>query len=335
MSGVEIIFGTYEINEDGTYVETKGSKLVAALLPSIYVKYLRPLVPEEFKELLDIIDIETLSSETLARDVKRLVYIAGELVEMDAQTLLSGGSVVYTDKLENFQHIIDALLDIEMFKRCGNEVFAWTINYLADKFAGKLNIEKVSAEDFKDVDWKQEGATAKAVIKEIINFLEVNDLQNTEKLIQFFKDKTYMNVSFVTTENVNTMLNIVNTLLDLQTIECVLPIAFQVGVNQLITANIIEEDFWNGELTGAQLVEDLHSVLNIADVLINEMDFVEYWRNGFKGDIFMIPESSSVNKVLDELFAMNIVKGYEARLVQYAVNKYLPENKIITKNLYI
>lgn len=330
MSGVEIIFGTYEINEDGTYVETKGSKLVAALLPSIYVKYLRPLVPEEFKELLDIIDIETLSSETLARDVKRLVYIAGELVEMDAQTLLSGGSVVYTDKLENFQHIIDALLDIEMFKRCGNEVFAWTINYLADKFAGKLNIEKVSAEDFKDVDWKQEGATAKAVIKEIINFLEVNDLQNTEKLIQFFKDKTYMHVSFVTTENVNTMLNIVNTLLDLQTIECVLPIAFQVGVNQLITANIIEEDFWNGELTGVQLVEDLHSVLNIADVLINEMDFVEYWRNGFKGDIFMIPESSSVNKVLDELFAMNIVKGYEARLVQYAVNKYLPENKIIT-----
>jgi len=329
MKGVEILFGSFEISEDGSFVETNGSKLVEALLPSIYVKYIKPAIPAEFKELLDILAIENLEGATLARDIKRLVYIASELVEMDVQTIIAGGSITYTDKLENIDHIIDVLLDIEMFKSCGNEVFAWVINYAADKFGQSLNIEKVSAADFENVNWTKEGETAKLVIEMIIDFLKENNLESTNDLVEFIKDKKYLDTSFITTINANKALDIVKNLLELQTLECLLPTVFQAAVNHLVKQEIIEKDYWNKSLTGSMLKSDLQSILTIGDILVNEMNLVEAWAKNFKDEIFVIPQADSVNTVIDRLFDLNIIKGYEADLVRFAINKFLPNNNIV------
>lgn len=120
MKGLEIIIGTYDIAYDdddkAIFTEKGGSNLIVALLPNIYARYGKELVPSDFTELVELLDIENLTGEQLARDIRRLVFIAGQLVEMDIQTLITGGSITYTNKLRNMYNIVDALLEIEMIK---------------------------------------------------------------------------------------------------------------------------------------------------------------------------------------------------------------------------
>lgn len=329
MDGTSIIFGTFEILEDGTFKEVEGSELVAKLLPAVYAKYIQPIIPENFKSLMEILNIEELDSDILVSDVRRLVYIANQLVEMDIQTILVGESIVFTDKLEYIDNIIDALLDIQMFKSNGNEVFAWTINYLVDTLAKDFGIEKVSASDFANVNWQNEAATLKRVIENLISFLIENNLSSTDKLKNFINSKKYSDTSFVTTDNANKILDIISEVLNSQTVEVLLPVVFQVVVNQLVKSDIVDKDYWNHTLTGSMLKDDLQSILSIGDILVNEMNFVESWRAGFKGDIFAIPETSSINEVIDKLFGLNLIKGYEADLIKFAINKFLPQNDIV------
>ena len=327
LDAVEIILGTYERQSDGSTVEIKGSILVETLLPSIYSKYLKDLVPEDFKELVnEIIDIESLPGEVLASDIRRLVYIADQLILMDIQEMLVGKPLNYVASLTYIHNIVDALLNIKMFEHCGNEVFAWVINYVAEKAAGEIIIDKVSGEDFANVDWALEGETAKQLITDLVVFLKENRLTTTEELIDFINNKEYQTTGFVNVDNVNKILSIGNRLLSLQTIEVVLPIIFN-GVMTHIgnLENPIVPNVWENNLTGAELVSDLRAILSIGDIVVNETDFIGYWQENFEIEI-EIPEANIVERILDSLFSLNVIRGYEADLANYFLGKYLPED---------
>ena len=249
MKGLEIIIGTYQINEDGSFTEQGGSNLIVTLLPNIYDRYGKDLVPSDFTELVDLLDIDNLTGEQLAKDIRRFVFIAGQLVEMDIQTLLVGGSITYTDKLQNIYNIIDALLSIEMIKPKDDEIFAWVVNYVGTKLEGTIKLEKVTPEQFKDIKWLDEGVVAKAVVKEIIEFLKDNNLTSTSELQKFIEDQKFLSDDFITDVNANAIINILQELLKLKTLECLSPIFFQAIVNQLAESGTID-NFWNGELSG-------------------------------------------------------------------------------------
>ena len=326
MNSIEIILGTYEKLDDGSVVEVSGSKLVETLLPSIYAKYIKGLIPADFEELVEILNIENLPAEDLASDIRRLVYIAHELVAIDIQNVIVGKPIEYVASLESMYNVIDALLSIKMFGPCGNEVFAWVINYAAEKFAGQLNIEKVSADDFADVDWAAEGTTAKLLITKLVDFLKVNGLRNTEQLMEFIKNSEYLTTEFMTVENINDLMDVVSTLLDLQVVEVVIPVIFNAVVNQVASGeNAVIKNFWNNELSGEELVEDLDSILVIADIIVNQTDFVQYWHEDFKCEIFF-PEASLIVDVIDRLFALHLIQGYEAKILDAVLEKVLPES---------
>ncbi len=328
MKGLEIIIGTYDIAYDdddkAMFTEKGGSNLIVALLPNIYARYGKELVPSDFTELVELLDIENLTGEQLARDIRRLVFIAGQLVEMDIQTLITGGSITYTNKLRNMYNIVDALLEIEMIKPKDSEIFAWVINYAADKFQDVIKLDKVTPEQFEDIKWREEGAIAKDVIRNIIKFLESNKLTSTEELGDFIRNQGYLESSFVTETNANVVIEILRGLVQLKTLECLSPVFFQAVVNQLVEAGTIE-DFWNGNITGSQLMEDIRSILTIVEIAVNQLDIITLWKDEFEGNI-NLPEATPVNEIIDTLFNMNLIKGYESTLVKFAVDKVLPEN---------
>lgn len=331
LDAVAIILGTYQRQSDGTTVEIQGSVLVETLLPSIYSKYLKDLIPADFAELVnDIIGIENLPASVLASDIRRLVYIADQLLLMDVQQMINGAPLNYVASLDYIYNIVDALLSIKMFEHCGNDVFAWVINYAAEKAAGNIIVDKVSGEDFANVDWKLEGETAKELIRSIVVFLKENNLTTTEELIDFINEKGYQTTGFVNNDNANSILSIVRKLLDLQTIEVVLPIIFNGAMEHLSNGeNPIISNVWENNLTGAQLVEDLRSILTIGETVVNETDLIGYWQENFEIEI-ELPETQIVEKILDSLFSLNVIKGYEASLLNSVLGSLLPSEFVFT-----
>lgn len=329
MAGLQIILGTFEIDEEGNLIEKDGSKLIEALLPNIYATYLKKLIPDEFAELAEILKIEDLTGKQLVSDLKRLVFAANELIQMDVQQLLVGGSVNYVNNLEHLYNIIDVISEIEMLKPCGNEVYAWVINYASDKLATSLGvtIEKVKAEDFAHIDWESEINIEKELIKDIVEFLEVNGLNTTEDLTSFFKNGDYASTNFVTDSNATKLLNILEKMTKLQTLDPLLPVIFQAGVNYLVKQNIIE-DFWNGQLTGSELKEDINNISKLAKILINDVNIVYYWQSNFEKGV-PLPHRDVTDKILDILFGLNVMEGYETPIAKFFANKLIPTNNYI------
>ncbi len=324
LDAVAIILGTYERQPDGSTVEVKGSILVETLLPSIYEKYLKDLIPGDIRGLVDILNIEELPADELASDVRRLVYIAKQLTLLDAQGLLVGDSVNFVAGLDYIYNIIDALYGIKMFAGHGNELFAWIVNYASRKFAGGLNIEEVTPEDFENVNWGKEGETGKALINKLVIFLRDNNLSTTEDITNFLNDKGYTKPEFVTVENANNLLDIISTALDLQTIDSVLPVVFQAVMNNLEKQeNSPIKNFWKDGITSEELVSDLRSILEIGTTVVNETDLITWVQEEFKGEM-VFPKAEVINSVLDQLFALNLVKGHEAELLSSILEKVLP-----------
>ena len=71
LEGIKILFGNYPDNEE------VGSKLIEALLPSIYDTFIegKDLIPEEFKDIIAELDVTNASGELLVRDIRRLIFV--------------------------------------------------------------------------------------------------------------------------------------------------------------------------------------------------------------------------------------------------------------------
>lgn len=103
LEGIQILFGSYPDNEE------VGSKLIEALLPSIYDTFIegKDLIPEEFKDIIAELDVTNASGELLVRDIRRLIFVAEQLIEMDAHTLLNNGDMfISTPEAVNAIHRI-------------------------------------------------------------------------------------------------------------------------------------------------------------------------------------------------------------------------------------
>ncbi len=324
MSGLELLLGTFERDENQAFIEKDGSNLIVTLLPNIYDKYGKDLVPAEFSELVDLLGVDDLTGDALASDIRKLVYVARQLVDMDIQTLFVGGSIKYTDKLENMYNIIDALFSVQMIRPNQNAILAWTLNYVGEKLENTIKLEKVTAEQFEGLDLDSEGEIAKEVITNVVKFLEKNELTTTEELLTFINNQDYLTTNFVTEENASEVINILEGLTNLKLLECLSPVFFQALVNRLVENELIE-DFWEENITGKQIMDDLKSILAIAHIAVDDIKFVELWRDNFEGNV-AIPSAQPVNKIIDKLFNLNLVSGYEAKLLEFALGKVLPED---------
>ena len=79
-------------------------------------------------------------------------------------------------------------------------------------------------------------------------------------------------------------------------------------------------------MTGEKLVEDLISIVDVARILVYELDIIEYKANDWKGDI---PAVEPINKILDIIFDLNLISGKENQLIKTLVDKFLPANDFV------
>ena len=320
MDAFAIIVGTYTIDEEGNFIESEeGSKIIEALLPDIYKQYVKDMVPADFQGLVDILGLENFTGAELAGDIRHFMFIAQQLVEMDVQNIIVGKPIEITNVLDNVSNIIDAFLDMHMFANNGSEIMAWGYNYAKDMLAGSMELPEVSAEDFDKINWREEGETAKGIIAFVIDFLVINDLTTSESIMDFVSNQGFLENSFITTENVNDVIDILSQVLTLQTVEVVLEIGFKVVVDPLVEDGTID-NFWENGMTGEQLAEDVQAIVNVLSIVVNNTDILEYYKADFNCDI-EIPSDEVLNQIIDELAGLNLLVGNGDQLFAFIINK--------------
>lgn len=307
LEGIKILFGSYPDNEE------VGSKLIEALLPSIYDTFIedRDLIPEEFKDIIAELDVTNASGELLVRDIRRLIFVAEQLIEMDAHTLLNNGDMfISTPEAVNAIHrILDALHDIELIKGHESQTLAWGVNYLANKL--EINVDEVT-DEFNDVNWLEQNEVYKEIFADIATLLRNNEILTYNELLEFIRNKEYNTSKFITDQNVNDVLDILDRLVDVEVIDAIVPLAVKYGITVLDNKSGIAADYIN-DFTSEELNHDFHKLIEIAHKLVDDLDIVTYYIHQFDGDL-PLPNEEVVRLLVDDVFELNIVIHADGKL---------------------
>lgn len=307
LEGIKILFGSYPDNEE------VGSKLIEALLPSIYDTFIegKDLIPEEFKDIIAELDVTNASGELLVRDIRRLIFVAEQLIEMDAHTLLNNGDMfISTPEAVNAIHsILDALHDIELIKGHESQTLAWGVNYLANKL--EINVDEVT-DEFNDVNWLEQNEVYKEIFADIATLLRNNEILTYNELLEFIRNKEYNTSKFITDQNVNDVLDILDRLVDVEVIDAIVPLAVKYGITILDNKSGIAADYIN-DFTSEELNHDFHKLIEIAHKLVDDLDIVTYYIHQFDGDL-PLPNEEVVRLLVDDVFELNIVIHADGKL---------------------
>lgn len=322
LEGFKVLFGTYE-NNDG------GSKLIEVLIPNIYDKFIeeKNLIPDNYKEIVDILDVTNATGATIVNDLRCVIYILEQLVAMDVQALLNKGDFEIASDLvvESVDNIIDALHDMQLFKGNESETVAWLVNFAADKL--KVEIDEVTTE-FDNVDWDGQKEVYKDIVKDIVSLLKDNNLITFNDVVDSIKNKEYNSTTFINKANATAVLNILDKVIDVEVIDAIIPLIVKYGI-KLIDEKGFDVSYIN-DLTSEQLAADFHKFVAIAHTLVEDVDLVSYYVENFKGNM-PLPNEAGILKSIDQIFELNIITQADGKLATLIYNtvieKVVPQGK--------
>ncbi len=318
VDGVKVLFGTYED------ANASGSKLIEVLLPTIYDTYVeaKDIIPEDFKSIVEELDLTNASGQTLVHDLRCLVYVLDQLVAVDAQSFLTkGGNIAINDQLSDaLCNIIDALHDMELFHGHEEATLSWGVNYIASLL--KIELGAIN-EDFSNVDWQGQKAVYKNIITDIVALFkenQVTDVNAAIEIIQGILKGNHEYDTYVTDANATSILNIIDKIADVEVIDAIIPLGIKCGVKFLGEQGIQLDYIY--ELTNEQLVDDFRSLVTIDHKLVEDAHIVDYYLDREKGEM-ALPDESVVLSLVDDIYALNMVQCANGRLAEVVYDKLI------------
>ncbi len=318
LNGLYTLFGKYSETE-----ETSGSKLIETLLPLMVEKYVLPAVPENLKDLVEIFDLEEPNKVALASDVRRIIYVFELAVDMKVQQYLVDNDYDFSQSFDNVSKIVEVLFNLYHIRGNEAKAVAWALNYVQS--SAKLDIAEFTESDFAGINWSQEVENLQAIVKNVYDIVNANDIATVNKLISFVKDKAYLKESFLNNDNAELALQLVEKVFGLQTVDQVLPVGLEY-VLKLAKDKNFDVSFIGENMTAELLAEDLISVVDALRIAVYDLNLIDYYHAKWTGDL---PEIDPVLEILDIVFDLNLINGRENQLLQFAVEKFLPANDFI------
>ncbi len=316
LDAVEKITGSYEDDS------VTGSKLLEVLLPLIYEQYIEGtgIVPEDFVPVLEILDVTNASGAELMNDLSCLVYILDQSVTLGVHTLLgenAGVSIATHNSITAIHKILDALHDMQLFEGHEAEFMSWALNYAADKIGVEI---ETNPEDFENVNWKGQKDFYKEIVSDLGAFLRNNNLYTIGDINEFIQNKQYDTKEFITQDNASDVLVILDKLVDIQIFDAISPLIVKYAISKVEIEDLSLD--YVLDFTNSQINEDLHALIEVLQIAVNEIDIVNLYHNDFNGDI-ALPEVESVASIVSILFDLHLVNEEDGAITNYAFEKAL------------
>ena len=331
LNALDTLLGAYEDEN------ANGSKLAAVLLPSLYDKYVEEagLIPDNFLEVVEILDITNASGESLMHDISCLTYIIDKLVDLKALDAINGNDFAISSvkATEIICEILDVLYDINLFKGNETEFVEWAVNYAL----GLTNIEIDLTDELNSIsseDWLQQKDEFKEIIRKVASLLrnDYGDYDNEYHiytygdLLDFIQNKDYATDKFIQAHLIDEITDLLDELIEIKLFKVVIPEVARYGINilkdkgyNLTYALSINAD---GKRFNEYIFDDLHALFEIIDYAALELNLCEYINAGFKGDL-SLPDVEKVQTLIDMIYNLTFLREANGEFANIVANKVL------------
>lgn len=318
LGALKLLFGEYTENSS-----VEGSQIVETLLPEIFDKFIINLVPSQFADLMEILNIEGSHPRLLSDDVRKVLYIAELLIDEKVQSYLLKNDYNFANAAETLQEVVNTVFKLNIVNGSEAEIVAWALNYV--QTAAKFNLGEVEAKDFATVDWDAEVVAINELLEDFIKFTNNNKISTVNKLVSFIKNKDFLKDEYHETFNLNIAFELVEDLFNLQTVEHVLPIALEYALNLAKEKNF-DVSFLGDNMTAELLVEDAKSIVEALKIAVYDVQILDYVKSKWTGEL---PAVEHVVAILDIVVNLNLIETKENQLLRYLVDKFIPKNSYI------
>lgn len=325
INAIQIIFGDYE-------QETTGSVLATNLILPVYEQVLKDKIPTDYFDLVDSLKLEELTSEEIANDARILAYVADQLVEFGIYELPYGGTVHFASEFANkkSENILRALADINILEKHPEGILAAIINFAVDmynkKAANPIEMDRLTAADFEGIVWSQEVNTLVDAFQKALKLLNDNHYTQSGQIEVFITNKSYLSEEFLTVENGNKALDVLESLVQLQVISPIVKAADDYIYFNLLKVGLSLDTLL--DLTNEELTQDLVTIVGVARKAVN-LGALEYVYNK---DVSYIDYEIIASMLYDEngydLSDLNTLQKHYAQLVSelgiFAIKQFAP-----------
>ena len=324
LNTLKALFGEYK---EGSSVY--GSQIVEILLPDLFEKFVAKLIPEQFDELMAILNIDGANPRLLSDDIRKVIYIAELLIDEKVQSYLLGNDYNFANIIDALQEIVVTVFNLNMVNGSEAELMAWALNYVQS--VAKFDVGTFTAEDFANVDWDKEVVAINTVLNDVVKLTNINKISTVNKLIDFIKNKDFLKDEFYQTYNINVIFETIEDIFDLQTIEYTLPVVLEYALNLAKEKNF-DVSFLGDNMTGELLVEDVMSLVEALKVAVYDLEILEYKKANWTGEL---PELEYVTEILDIIVNLNLLENKEKQLLRYLVDKFIPANPYVKASDFV
>ncbi len=329
LNAVDVLVGAYEDEN------ANGSKLVAVLLPSLYDKYLegKDFIPTPYDEIIEILDVTNATGKDLMHDVSCITYIIDKLVELDALNLVQDGDFSITDEASQaiLCEIIDVLYDITLFKGNETKFVEWCVNFVFDK----LNLEMDLNDELDTItseDWATQKEQFKAVLVDILNFLNAQCGVETYKEILAYVEKNVLVENLkqlINEEAIDQLTDILNDIIDIKVFEVVVPEVAKELILKLKDKGydltyIFDVVSLEGKPYEEFIIDDLHALLDIIDFAVVDLKACEIYDSKASGDI-ALPTVEQLHTLIDDMFDLTIVNASHGIIATLVYENVVPK----------
>lgn len=210
--------------------------------------------------------------------------------------------------------IIEAALDLHIYRGLGDIMYKDAIRIAVEKTNLDINVDNINTDD---INWKADIELVKASVDPGIELLRTLGYKNHGTIKEFIDAITKDPMSLITRENAIAALNVVDNLVQLDSLSRVIPEGIRFAIDKYLPDYEIG---FLADITPQEISNDLVQVAHIARDAV-ELGGIEFYNNGkFDGDIDLYAGKHYVSEVLGHLMEMNIIEKNSAEILAFALN---------------
>ncbi|MBQ3001455.1 MAG: hypothetical protein IJD76_03145, partial [Bacilli bacterium] len=175
----------------------------------------------------------------------------------------------------------------------------------------------VDAAELNDADWDNELVVFTNIIDPVCDLLVQNGIDTLQEVKSFLLNKEFASRSFLTEENVESILDIAEIAIDSKLLQITLPVVYNYAIDR-VTSNETVHDLFKvteTDYTESEFVADLDAYISLGRQAL-ELGIIELV---FEKDT-NIPEADAAVNFLNTMYAMNLINGRESKFASAILN---------------
>ena len=285
----------------GIVEEIGNMDLIQAFLPGVF--------DYAIGSLGDSFDLSFLEGKMEKDELVRVAHILDVIVDLNVLGVLKDNKLSALNR-DEIATLLDAINALSIFDGLGNDWLRFAVETANDMLALELDLTDYAI----DVDWQADKELLVAIIDDIFKLLDIVGIDELDQISDVIANLDVM--SLVTEENAQLLVDLLEKVVNLDSIHTVLPLSLQIVA-------AMYEDLAFLSLTKEDFAHDLNAIVSIVKEVLST-GVVTHFANDTLFDLNIVENKEALVSIFEHIGSLHILNNDSVKFVNFIYSMITP-----------